>query len=420
MGVIMRNKFLSGFLSGLASALIIFTIALTIYVVGPNGKEDNQGLNRINNAEAAAKTEDDEYKEKILQKVKKIEALINHYYLEEVNEEALADGIYKGILQSLGDPYSTYYTKDEYKALMESSSGVYCGIGATVTQDVTTGIISIVTPFVTGPAYEAGLLPGDIIYKVAGKEVTGLDLTEVVSRIKGEEGTNAEITIIREGESEPLDFSIPRRVVEVPTITYEMLDGKIGYIAISEFDEVTAQQFKDALNQLDKQGQKGLIIDIRNNPGGLLDTVVDMLNRMLPKGLIVYTEDKYGNREEKKSDAKEEFNKPLAVLINGNSASASEIFAGAIQDYDKGTIIGTTSFGKGIVQSIIPLQDGTAIKVTVSKYFTPKGQDIHGVGIKPDVTVELNDKLKKKVVIKKEEDNQLQKAIEIISKEINK
>lgn len=420
MGVIMRNKFLSGFLSGLASALIIFTIALTIYVVGPNGKEDNQGLNRINNAEAAAKTEDDEYKEKILQKVKKIEALINHYYLEEVNEEALADGIYKGILQSLGDPYSTYYTKDEYKALMESSSGVYCGIGATVTQDVTTGIISIVTPFVTGPAYEAGLLPGDIIYKVAGKEVTGLDLTEVVSRIKGEEGTNAEITIIREGESEPLDFSIPRRVVEVPTITYEMLDGKIGYIAISEFDEVTAQQFKDALNQLDKQGQKGLIIDIRNNPGGLLDTVVDMLNRMLPKGLIVYTEDKYGNREEKKSDAKEEFNKPLAVLINGNSASASEIFAGAIQDYDKGTIIGTTSFGKGIVQSIIPLQDGTAIKVTVSKYFTPKGQDIHGVGIKPDVTVELNDKLKKKVVIKKEEDNQLQKAIEIISKEIKK
>lgn len=420
MGVIMRNKFLSGFLSGLASALIIFTIALTIYVVGPNGKDDNQGLNRINNAEAAAKTEDDEYKEKILQKVKKIEALINHYYLEEVNEEALADGIYKGILQSLGDPYSTYYTKDEYKALMESSSGVYCGIGATVTQDVTTGIISIVTPFVTGPAYEAGLLPGDIIYKVAGKEVTGLDLTEVVSRIKGEEGTNAEITIIREGESEPLDFSIPRRVVEVPTITYEMLDGKIGYIAISEFDEVTAQQFKDALNQLDKQGQKGLIIDIRNNPGGLLDTVVDMLNRMLPKGLIVYTEDKYGNREEKKSDAKEEFNKPLAVLINGNSASASEIFAGAIQDYDKGTIIGTTSFGKGIVQSIIPLQDGTAIKVTVSKYFTPKGQDIHGVGIKPDVTVELNDKLKKKVVIKKEEDNQLQKAIEIISKEIKK
>jgi carboxyl-terminal processing protease len=285
---------------------------------------------------------------------------------------------------------------------------------------VTTGIISIVTPFVTGPAYEVGILPGDIIYKVEGKEVTGFDLTEVVSRIKGEEGTKVKVAIIREGETEPLEFAIPRKMVEVPTISYEMLDGKIGYITISEFDEVTAQQFRDALDELDKQGQKGLIIDIRNNPGGLLNTVSDMLDRMLPKGLIVYTKDKYGNREEKKSDAKEEFSKPLAVLINGKSASASEIFAGAIQDYDKGTIVGTTSFGKGIVQSIIPLQDGTAIKVTVSKYFTPKGQDIHGIGIKPDVTVELKDELKKKVIIKKEEDNQLQKAIEIIKKEIDK
>jgi carboxyl-terminal processing protease len=421
MGAIMKNKFLSGFLSGLAGGLIIFTIALTIYVVGPDRKDDNAGLNRINNAEAAAKkTEDEEQNEKVMKKVKKIEALIDHYYFEEVDEEAFADGIYKGILQSLGDPYSTYYTKAEYKSLMESSSGIYCGIGATVTQDVTTGIISIVTPFVTGPAYEVGLLPGDIIYKVEGKEVTGFDLTEVVSRIKGEEGTKIEVTIIREGESEPLDFSIPRRVVEVPTISYEMLDGKIGYITISEFDEVTAQQFRDAIAELDKQGQKGLIIDIRNNPGGLLNTVSDMLDRMLPKGLIVYTKDKYGNREEKKSDGKEEFSKPLAVIINGRSASASEIFAGAIQDYGKGTIVGTTSFGKGIVQSIIPLQDGTAIKVTVSKYFTPKGQDIHGIGIKPDVTVELKDELKKKVVIKKEEDNQLQKAIEIIKKEIDK
>lgn len=426
MGAIMRNKFLSGFLSGLAGALIIFTIALTIFVVRPAGKDDNAGsnrinnagLNRINNAEAATKTEDEEYQKKVLQKIKKIETLIDHYYLEDVNEEAIADGIYKGILQSLGDPYSTYYTKAEYKSLMESSSGIYCGIGATVTKDVATGIISIVTPFVTGPAYEVGILPGDIIYKVEGKEVTGLDLTEVVSRIKGEEGTKVKVTIVREGESEPLEFSIPRRIVEVPTITYEMLDGKIGYIAVSEFDEVTAQQFRDAITELDKQGQKGLIVDIRNNPGGLLNTVSDMLDRMLPKGLIVYTKDKYGNREEKKSDGKEEFNKPLVVLINGNSASASEIFAGAIQDYGKGTIVGTTSFGKGIVQSIIPLQDGTAIKVTVSKYFTPKGQDIHGVGIKPDVTVELKDELKRKVIIKKEDDNQLQKAIEIIKEKI--
>jgi carboxyl-terminal processing protease len=194
-----------------------------------------------------------------------------------------------------------------------------------------------------------------------------------------------------------------------------MLDNSIGYISISEFDEVTAEQFRSAIEDLDKQGQKGLVIDVRNNPGGLLDTVVDMLNRMLPEGLIVYTEDKYGIREEKTSDGKEEFNKPVVVLINGNSASASEIFAGAMQDYEKATIVGTTSFGKGIVQSIIPLRDGTAIKITVSKYFTPKGQDIHGVGIQPDVTVELDEALQNKVVVDKAEDNQLQKAMEILN-----
>ncbi len=420
----MKNKFMSGFLSGLAGALIISAIVLTIYVTQVEGNdsttpETNTASEQNNNT--ASSTEDKTGSNTaVIQKINKLESLIDKFYMEDVEDSKLADGIYKGLLASLGDPYSCYYTADEYKALMESSSGVYCGIGATVSQDVTTGIISIVKPFVNGPAYEAGILPGDIVYKVNGEEVTGKDLTEVVSRIKGEEGTKAEITIVREGKTEPIEFSIPRKTVEVPTIEYEMLDNKIGYIAISEFDEVTAEQFRKAIDDLDKKGQKGLVVDIRNNPGGLLDTVVDMLDRMLPKGLIVYTEDKYGTREEKFSDGKEEFNKPLAVLINGNSASASEIFAGAIQDYKRGTIVGTTSFGKGIVQSIIPLYDGTAIKVTVSKYYTPNGKNIHGIGISPDVKAELNDKLKQQVVIEKKDDNQLQKAIEIIKKEIKK
>ncbi len=418
----MKNKFISGFLSGLAGALFIFAIVLTIYVTQVEGNDSgNQKSNTaVEQKNTATATEEKAVSnEEIMQKISKLEALIDRFYMEDVDEETLADGIYKGLLASLGDPYSCYYTEEEYKALMESSSGVYCGIGASVSQNVTTGIITIVKPFVNGPAYEAGLLPGDIIYEVNGEEVTGKDLTEVVSRIKGEEGTNAELTIIREGKSEPMEFSIPRKTIEVPTIEYEMLDNKIGYIAISEFDEVTAEQFNKAINDLDSRGQKGLIVDIRNNPGGLLDTVVDILDRMLPEGLVVYTEDKYGSREEKFSDAKEEFNKPLAVLINGNSASASEIFAGAVQDYKRGTVVGTTSFGKGIVQSIIPLFDGTAIKVTVSKYFTPNGKNIHGIGIEPDITVELDDKLKQQVVIDKEEDNQLQKAIEIIGDQIN-
>ncbi|MDF2610614.1 MAG: hypothetical protein K0R92_2088 [Lachnospiraceae bacterium] len=415
MGAKMRNKFVTGFISGLAGALLLFAIALTIYTTQAKSNNDILDANEANKTEGTANAADiADNAEEILEKVNRLEALIDKYYLEEVDQEALADGIYKGVMKSLGDPYSTYYTEEEYKALEESSKGIYSGIGATVSQDVTTGVISVVKPFVTGPAYEAGLLPGDILYKVNEEEVTGMDLTEVVSRIKGKEGTNAELIVIREGESEPLEFSIPRRTIEVPTIEYEMLDNKIGYISISEFDEVTAEQFKSAIEDLDKQGQKGLVIDVRNNPGGLLDTVVDMLDRMLPEGLIVYTEDKYGIRQEKTSDGKEEFNKPAVVLINGNSASASEIFAGAMQDYEKATIVGTTSFGKGIVQSIIPLRDGTAVKITVSKYFTPKGQDIHGVGIQPDVTEELDEELRNKVIVEKDKDNQLQKAIEIL------
>ncbi len=413
----MKNKFLNGFLSGLAATFVIVAIVVTVFAnkINENLLRENDTVKTENaSASAAAQVTDQD----ILKKIDKLEGLIDKYYMEKVDKNTMAEGIYKGLLQSLDDPYSVYYTKEEYTALMESSSGVYYGIGATVSSDVKTGVLSIVKPFVGGPAYEAGLLPGDVLYKVNEEEVTGKDITEVVGKIKGEEGTTVNVTIVREGEADPIEFTITRRKVEVPTIEYEMLDNKIGYIAISEFDEVTAEQFRQALADLEKQGQKGLVIDIRNNPGGLLDTVVDMLDRMLPNGLIVYTEDKYGNRDEYKSDGKEEFNKPLAVLINGNSASASEIFAGAIQDYEKGTIVGTTSFGKGIVQSILPLTDGTAIKVTVSKYYTPKGRNIHKIGISPDVTVELDDALRKKVVIEKKEDNQLQKAISILNKEI--
>lgn len=417
----MKNKFLSGFLSGLAGALIIFTIVLTVYItqVEDNNKNDTTGITAQENTSSATDDSTAE-KDKVIEKIDKLEALIDKFYLQDVNEDQLADGIYKGLMSSLKDPYSVYYTKEEYAALLESSSGVYCGIGATVSQDVNTGAITIAKPFATGPAHAAGILPGDIVYKVDGEEVTGQDLTEVVSKIKGTEGSTVDLVIVREGEDEPLNFTITRKEIEVPTIEYEMMDNNIGYISVSEFDEVTADQFRKALADLEKQGLKGLVIDLRDNPGGLLDTVVDMLNRMLPKGLIVYTEDKYGTREEKFSDAKESFDKPLAVLINGNSASASEIFAGAIQDYKIGTIVGTTSFGKGIVQSIIPLNDGTAIKVTVSKYYTPNGKNIHGIGISPDVKVELSDKLKKQVIIDKDEDNQLQKAIQVVKDKIDK
>lgn len=407
----MKNKFLSGVLTGLASSTIILAIVLTFWYTQVYSPE-------IQSNSIAEAADSNESTIKVLSKLKTINSLLDKYSLNEVDQTAVEDGIYKGVMSSLKDPYAAYYTKAEYQAIKESSNGTYSGIGSTVSQNVQTGVVTIVKPFVNAPAYKAGILPGDIIYKVDDKEVTGLDLTEVVSYMKGKEGTKVKITIIREGESEPLEFTVNRKKVEVPTIEYEMLSNKIGYISISEFDTVTIDQFKKAIDDLDKQGQKGLIIDLRNNGGGVLDAATEMLDRILPKGICTYTEDKYKNREDYKSTDKEVFTKPMAVLINGNSASASEIFAGALQDYNLATLVGTTSFGKGIVQSVIPLSDGTAIKVTVSKYYTPNGRNIHGTGIEPDVEVELKDELKQKVVIEKSEDNQLQKAVDTVMKKI--
>ena len=414
----MKNKFMTGLLSGAAGTLLIVTIILSVYWMTGGGIDLNGNgtvsIQGSGNQKNDGSDEEGPSLSQIAGKISLLEEYIDKYFMEEVDKQAYADGIYKGVLSSLKDPYSVYYTKSEYQALKASSSGIYCGIGATVSQNVNSGIITIVKPFAGGPAFESGLLPGDIIYRIEGKEVTGEDLTEVVGRMKGEEDTKVRIEIVREGEPEPLEFTLTRKKIEVPTIEYEMLENKIGYIAITEFDEVTSTQFRDALTTLDGQGMNGLVIDLRNNGGGLLDAVVDMLDRMLPKGTIVSTQDKYGEGVEYKSSDKEFFDKPLAVLINGNSASASEVFAGAVQDYKLGTLVGTTSFGKGIVQSVIPLKDGSAIKLTTSKYYTPNGRNIHGTGIDPDVEVELDSELKKKAVIEKDEDNQLQKAIEIV------
>lgn len=417
-----KNNFLPGFFIGFLTTLLLSVLVVSVYVNRTDSKQLHIGT-------ATAATEDSSGDDAesasvqtstIMNKISVLESIIDTYYLGDVDDETLADGIYKGLLESLDDPYSCYYTAEEYAQLMESSNGIYGGIGATVSQDVKTGVMTIVKPFVNGPAYKAGVLPNDIIYKVNGEDVTNKDLSEVVSRMKGEEGTEVTLTVIREGEDDPMDFVIKRGKIEVPTVEYKMLENNIGYISVAEFDKVTSSQYRSALEDLEQQGMKSLVVDLRNNPGGRLETVVDMLDRMLPKGLIVYQEDKSGNRDEETSSNKEQFTKPLAVLINGNSASASEIFAGAIQDYGTGTIIGTTSFGKGIVQSIIPLNDGTAVKVTVSKYFTPNGRNIHGSGIEPDIEVELDSEVTNKVVIEYEEDAQLQKAVEVLKEKMSK
>lgn len=411
----MRKNFFSGFLSGLFGAMVLCLVGASIYYVIDTPEKS---VIPIEDVSAADNKKEEETIDQIVEKLSVLEMLIDTYYLEDVDPEAYATGIYKGFVGSLDDPYSTYYTKQEYANLIESSSGVYHGIGAVVSQDVKTGILTIVRPYKDGPAYNSGLLPDDIIYKVEGEEVTGKDISEVVGKIKGREGTEVNITIYRDGVADPMDFTITRQKINIPTIEFEMLENDIGYIQIMEFDEITISQFSSAISSLEKKGMKSLVVDVRNNPGGLLNSVVSILDRLLPKGLIVYTEDKYKNREEEKAIKSDKFSKPMVVLINGNSASASEIFAGALQDYEKATVVGTTSFGKGIVQRVIPLNDGTAVKLTISKYYTPKGRNIHGTGIVPDVEVELDEELKQLVTIPHDQDNQLKKAIEILMEQM--
>lgn len=346
-------------------------------------------------------------------KLSVIQYLIDEKYLNEVDSEALEDGIYEGYVSGLGDPYSVYYDEENTAALMETTSGEYSGIGAVLTQAVDTGIITLVRIYEESPASKAGLKDGDVLYKVGNLEVTGVDLSEVVTHIKGEKGTEVELAVLRGEENEEITVTAVRDTIEVETVEYKMLENQLGYISVSEFDAVTYEQYEAALTNLENQGMKGLIVDLRNNPGGSLDVVCNMLDLMLPEGMIVYTEDRDGNREEHKSDEEHQFTKPLTVLVNGNSASASEIYAGAIQDYKLGEIVGTQTYGKGVVQQLFDLKDGTCLKLTISEYFTPNGRNIHGEGITPDVVCEYQYDEEHP-----DNDNQLEKAIEVLQEKI--
>ena len=324
------------------------------------------------------------------QKMQVIQNMIRSEYLyeDEVDEELLQQSIIKGYVAGLGDPYSVYYDEAETQSLKESTSGEFGGIGVVITQEIETQIITFTTVYDESPGQKAGLLDGDILYKVDGEEVTGQDLDTVVSKIRGEKGTTVEITVLRGETMEEFTCKVTRDIIEVNTVAYEMKEQNIGYIQVSGFETVTYRQFETALTELTNQGMQSLVVDLRNNPGGNLSTVCDMLDLILPQGTIVSTKDKKGKGEVITSDEERQLNIPMAVLINGNSASASEIFAGAIQDYGVGTLVGTTSYGKGIVQNIYGLPDGTSLKLTTSEYFTPKGRNIHGTGIEPDVKVE--------------------------------
>ena len=392
-----QKKFVRGFLMGMVCMLLIGGIGLGIYQYA-DASERNQGA--VTDA--------------FVEKAKLIEETVKDNYTGEIDDQDMEEYMYKGLMASLGDPYSAYYTSEEYEELNAETTGSYQGIGVVMQQDADTGEVKVLRCYEGGPGAEAGLLPEDVLIQVNGENVAGIELSEVVDLVKSSEGGTASLIISREGESDYLEINVPLEEVNIPVVEYEMLEDNIGYISIYEFTGQAVSQYEEAFEELQSQGMKRMIIDVRNNPGGLLTSVCDLLEDMLPEGLMVYTEDKDGKRQEYTCDGENELEMPLVVLVNGNSASASEIFAGAIQDYGTGTIVGTTTFGKGVVQSLIPFTDGSAIKTTTAKYYTPSGRCIHGTGIEPDVEVELTEGLEQKSELTYEEDNQLQTAVETV------
>ena len=401
--------FASGMIIGAVSAFMaVILLILSVAAVCIAKGYIHIGVNGDVYIQSDAVTDSDGIGSEVEGKLNAIDSVLESFYFGDVDDETAKDNIYKAYLSSYGDKYTMYYTADEYKALKESTNGKFYGIGA-VCQLSGEGGVLLVDVYDNGAGYQAGLRSGDRVVNVDGRDITGMELSSAVALIKGDKGTSVTLEVIR--GTERLTFSAVRDAVEAKTVSYTLLDNNIGYLSISQFEEVTTKQFKAAVEDLQSQGMKGLVIHIRNNPGGLLDTVVGMLKYMLPDGLIVYTEDKQGNRKEYKGQDNDEFNLPLAVIVNGNSASASEIFAGAIQDYGKGTIIGTQTYGKGIVQTVKPLTDGSAIKFTIAKYFTPKGQDIHGKGVTPDMVVEYDTDA--------DVDTQLDAAIKNVEAQIN-
>lgn len=344
---------------------------------------------------------------KTMQKINKIEKAIDKYYKGDVDEEKLEDYTYKGLVAGLGDPYSDYYSEKEFTELMESTNGVYSGIGLYLTQNMQTGVITVVKPIKGSPSDGKGLKKGDILTQIDGKDVkTGEDLSEIVKKIKGEEGTKVSLTFLRGDKTKKYTFT--RKSIETPTVETKMLEDHIGYLSILEFDEVTVKQFEAGIKKLKGQGMKSLIIDLRDNPGGLLSAVVEIADDILPKGKIVYTEDKNGKKKYYNAEDDDQLDIPLCVLVNGNSASASEILAGAVKDRKAGTLVGEKTFGKGIVQGFFDLGDDSYVKLTYSSYYTPAGHNIHKKGIEPNVTVKDDEKTKK--------DEQIEEAKKILNK----
>lgn len=429
-----KNYFLGLFTGFMITAFLAVMIVLGKMVYDKNHKTEAEKIHdqvedtvKRKEREVSASTDADDKDKKdidsgyilsddaVVDKILLLEDTIDRNYIDSVSDEDLKNGMYDGLIDALGDPYAEYYTAEELIQLQQDTQGIYYGVGARLMQDTELGYPQIVGIIDNSPASEVDLRVDDYIYLVNGQDIHDMELSEAVKLIKGEEGTTVDLTLYRPSTNEQVEITVERRKVENPTVSFKMLDDDVAYIQITEFDAITVGQFEEAMAEAKGSGMKGLVLDLRGNPGGSVSAVVDIAGMLLPKGLVVYTEDKYGTREEYKSDGKNEIQVPMVVLVNGRSASASEILSGAIKDYKKGVLMGTTTYGKGIVQRVIPFLDGSAVKLTVSHYYTPLGNDIHKVGIEPDVVVEFDADAYE---ANKDDDNQIKAAHEYILNEI--
>ncbi|MCR5487869.1 MAG: S41 family peptidase [Lachnospiraceae bacterium] len=395
------KKFLIGMLAGFVIALMAFCLVFQAFALvkafGGKGGSASSGT-----------------RADVEKKLTEIERLIDKYYIHDLDKGAEAEGIYAGAVESLGDVYSEYYTADEMKKLMESTEGQFGGIGCYIAYNEEEDYCYIASVIPGFSADRAGIREGDVFYMIDGENVLDWSSEEISKSVRGEEGTTVEVVMLRDGDE--MSFTLVREMVSVPTVSQNMLDEAkgVGYIQISEFDTVTKSQFREALEELKDQGMRALCIDLRSNPGGDVDVAMDVASHILPKGVFTYTVDKNGKKEEYKCDGRDELMMPVAVLVNGNTASAAEMLSGAIRDHHKGTLIGTTTYGKGVVQVVVPMKDGSAVKLTTAEYYLPGGECIHGKGIDPDVELELD----REAYREDGTDNQKEKALELLLQQL--
>ena len=352
-------------------------------------------------------------------KIMEIYALLNEVSIFPIDKDEMLENMYRGFLDGVGDPYTQYFDRAALEVFHARVAGAYVGIGVEVLVDQDTRAVTIANIFRDSPASQAGLLPGDKIVGVGDVDVLGRSIEEVISLIRGPSGVPVDLTILRPYENQRFDVTIVRARVIVPSVFHEIMPDQTGYIRIESFDAATREQFTAALTELMEYGITGLVLDLRNNPGGSLDVVAYIADHFVPAGVITYTIDASGRRRDLNAEG-ENLGLPLAVLVNGRSASASELLSGAIQDTGVGVIIGEQTFGKGIVQHLYHLSDGSAVKVTVAQYFTPNGTSIHGVGVTPDIVIEMEEALSRRIGrLELHEDVQLQAALEAVWSKVN-